>query len=204
MAKIYLSSTYADLSEHREAVYQALRRMGQEVVAMEDYVAADQRPLEKCLADVAGCDLYLGLFAWRYGYVPEQAENPAGRSITELEYRRAAKLGKPCLIFLLDEAAAWSPRWLDQVTGEGEQGQRIKALRAELAREKLVSFFTTPAELAGLVAPAVYRLKRRRGGRLPGMTRPGWRRPWPGWKRCRSTRFPRSARCRPVPGCRWG
>jgi hypothetical protein len=47
--------------------------MRQDVIAMEHYVAADQRPLDKCLEDVCGCDLYIGLFAWRYGYIPFRA-----------------------------------------------------------------------------------------------------------------------------------
>ena len=70
MTTIYLSSTFSDLKEYREAVYRALRQMKYDVIAMEDYVATDKRPLEKCLQDVAACDLYVGLFAWRYGYVP--------------------------------------------------------------------------------------------------------------------------------------
>ena len=82
MATIYLSSTYEDLKEHREAVYRALRRLGHDVRAMEDYVATDQRPVDKCLADVAACDIYVGILAWRYGYVPAD-DNREGRSITE-------------------------------------------------------------------------------------------------------------------------
>jgi hypothetical protein len=70
VARIYVSSTYGDLHVHREGVYRVLRQLGHDVVAMEDYVAADQRPLDKCLADVAACDLYLGIFAHRYGYIP--------------------------------------------------------------------------------------------------------------------------------------
>ena len=57
MARIYLSSSYIDLIDVREKVYRALRKMGHDVIAMEDYVAADQRPLEKCLADVVSCDI---------------------------------------------------------------------------------------------------------------------------------------------------
>ena len=38
---------------------------------MEDYVAKDQRPLQMCLDDVASSDVYVGIFAWRYGYIPE-------------------------------------------------------------------------------------------------------------------------------------
>jgi len=57
VARIYVSSAYGDLKEHREEVYRTLRKLGHDVVVMEDYVAADQRPLERCLADVAACDI---------------------------------------------------------------------------------------------------------------------------------------------------
>lgn len=83
---VYLSSSYTDLKTHREAVSKALNQLaGVKVIAMEDYVARDERPLPACLKDVAACDLYVGLFAWRYGYVPPPHENPEQRSITELE-----------------------------------------------------------------------------------------------------------------------
>jgi Domain of unknown function (DUF4062) len=98
MTTIYLSSTYEDLKDYRIAVFEALRKAGYQVLAMEDYVAADKRPVDKCLADVAEADIYIGLFAYRYGYVPPPEHgNPNGLSITELEFRHAEKLRKPCL-----------------------------------------------------------------------------------------------------------
>ena len=51
MARIYVSSTYADLAAYREVVYKALRQMGHDVIAMEDYVSSDERPLSRCLSD---------------------------------------------------------------------------------------------------------------------------------------------------------
>jgi len=48
--KVYLSSTYVDLREYREGVYRTLCKIeGIQVVAMEDYVACDERPVNKCL-----------------------------------------------------------------------------------------------------------------------------------------------------------
>ena len=70
MSKIFVSSTFKDLKECREKVRLVLRRMEHEDVAMEYYVAEDRRPVDKCLEDVAACDLYIGIFAWRYGYIP--------------------------------------------------------------------------------------------------------------------------------------
>ena len=155
MTTIYLSSTFSDLKEYREAVYHALRQMGYDVIAMEDYVATDKRPLEKCLQDVAACELYVGLFAWRYGYVPSE-ENPEHKSITELEYRKASSSGKSRLIFLLDEGAPWLRKWMDDKTGDGNRGKCIATLRQELAKEKIVSSFQSPEHLASLVGPAVH------------------------------------------------
>ena len=67
---IYLSSTYEDLKEHRKAVFIALRKGGYEVTAMEEYVAGNRRPVDQCLADVNNADIYVGVFGFRYGYVP--------------------------------------------------------------------------------------------------------------------------------------
>ena len=155
MARIYVSSTYGDLKEHREQIYRTLRQLNHDVVAMEDYVAADQRPLAKCLEDVAGGDLYVGVFAHRYGYVPQEEGNPEGRSITELEYRHAKAKGKPCLVFLLDPEAPWPSTSMDAITGDNDSGGRIRALRGELVRDHLVSFFATAEELTQKVSVAV-------------------------------------------------
>jgi hypothetical protein len=154
MAKIYLSSTYKDLVEFRFAIYHALRELRQDVIAMEDYVATDERPLEKCLYDVSNCDVYIGIFAWRYGYIPASG-NPTEKSITELEYRNASELKKQCLIFLLDEKTPWHRDLMDEVTGEGDSGRRIKDFRSELQKIKVVSFFRTPEELARQVSIAI-------------------------------------------------
>jgi len=155
MARIYVSSTFKDLEAHRRAVYQQLTRMKHTVVAMEDYVARDDRPADACLSDVQGSDLYLGLFAWRYGYVPA-ASNPSALSVTELEERTAHTHGIPRLIFLLDETTTWAPSLLDAFTGDGDGGARIRALRKRLAEERLASFFTSPEDLANKVSAAVH------------------------------------------------
>jgi energy-coupling factor transporter ATP-binding protein EcfA2 len=172
VARIYVSSTYSDLQEHRAKVYRVLRQLGHDVVAMEDYVAADERPVDRCLADVAECDLYLGIFAHRYGNIPER-DNPDRRSVTELEYRHAEALAIPRLAFLLDVAAAWPPGGMDAFTGEGDRGARIHAFREELGRDRLTSFFSTPDELAQKVSVAViqHRAAGTVGVAIPGHVR---------------------------------
>ena len=67
MAKIYISSTFKDLEKYRGVVFKTLSKNDDKVIAMEEYVAQDDRPLQKCLEDVASCDIYVGMFAWRMG-----------------------------------------------------------------------------------------------------------------------------------------
>ena len=155
MATIYLSSTYEDLKDYRQAVYKALRMAGHQVIAMEDYVAKDQRPVNKCLEDVEKADIYVGLLAFRYGYIPPpQHNNPNGLSITELEYRCAETHEKPCLTFVVNDTTPWSRVFDDAYKGT-DKGERIKALREHLLTEKLASQFATPDELSTLVLAAV-------------------------------------------------
>lgn len=160
MTKIYISSTFKDLERHRDAVARILRRMRKIVVSMEDYTASDERPVDKCLADVADCDVYVGLFAHRYGFVPPH-ENPLGLSITELELAQARELGKPCLIFLHDETVPWPLTEADSYTGENDRGTRIKALRERLGVEFNRNLFRSPEDLAGSVSSSVANLIER-------------------------------------------
>jgi hypothetical protein len=150
MAKIYISSTYVDLKEFREETYRALRQLRHDVVAMEDYVASDQRPVDVCLADVAACDIYVGIFAWRYGFIPPK-DNAERRSITEMEFRKATESGKACLIFLIHEDVPWPPSLMEK----GEGGEKLQRLRAELLDKHAVDFFRNKDDLARRVSAAV-------------------------------------------------
>lgn len=166
MAKFYVSSTYSDLSGYRSEVVHTLRRMGHDAVAMEDYVAADQRPLAQCLADVGRCDGYIGIVAWRRGFVPDQG-NPEGKSITELEYARASERNLPRLVFMLSPAAPWPSEAKDR-SGDEEPGHRsIESFRAQLAKDHVVSFFETPHQLALLVSIAIRKWEIESGYTTP-------------------------------------
>jgi hypothetical protein len=153
--RIYISSTFEDLKEHRRRVYDQLRALRHDVIAMEDYVAADERPLDKCLRDVRESDIYVGLFAWRYGFVP-RARNPKRKSVTELEYLEAKANKKPCLIFLTDEKAPWPPDQMDSTTGDNDRGRRIIALRQSLQDNEIIASFETPEALATKVVTSLY------------------------------------------------
>ena len=99
-----ISSTAADLPEHREQVKDAYLRTGIFPIGMEQIPARDATGIKVSLEMVDKADIYIGIYAWRYGWVPDGAEI----SITEMEFNRAlerkerGKL-KEILIFLMHE-----------------------------------------------------------------------------------------------------
>jgi hypothetical protein len=169
MITIYLSSTFEDLKEYRLVTFTALRKSGYEVINMEDYAASNKRPLDECLRDIEKrTSIYVGIFAFRYGYIPpvehlknceytKQHDEWQGLSITELEFRYAKKIGKPCLVFLLKEGSPWNPSFIDAYVEreKGNPGQRMDRLRRDLLQEQVANVFSSPQELAIQVQAAL-------------------------------------------------
>jgi hypothetical protein len=177
VVKVFVSSTSRDLIEYRAAAIRSLRRLGHEVVAMEDFTAATAYPLDRVVALVRRVDAYVLLVAWRYGFVPD-CDGVAGlpevvsgsppQSITEWEYLAAKENpDRPVLVFLLSETAPWAPQDMDgfnpQSPGDPGSLERVRAFRAALMRERVVSFFSRPDELEALVGAAITSARLSRG-----------------------------------------
>ena len=173
--RIFVSSSFEDLREHRAAAIRVLRQLGHEVLAMEDMIAGTAAPLAKVLEMVDRSEAYVGIFAWRYGYVPARAAGrhppPASTppvvegavtgktSITHYEYLRAVERKLPVMAFLLDEHYAWPPQLIDGFDTTRARApanaNKIRDLRQLLQKERVVSWFTTPSDLEARVSAAV-------------------------------------------------
>lgn len=149
--KIFLSSTYLDLVEHRKAVVQALRTMGEEVGHMEVFGANDNEPTKASLEELDECDAVVGVYAYRYGTVPKGSKV----SVTEEEYLYAASKNLPILVFVINEDHDWPPKKID------ENLTRIKKFKSKLTSEHTPAYFTTPDNLATQVVAAVGRLVKK-------------------------------------------
>ncbi len=95
MARVYVSSTVVDLEKEREEVMRWLVSAGH--LPVHSYVPNTETVRQSCLEDVAGCDLYVLLLGYRYGFQPADG-NPENLSITQLEFRRAADIPRIALI----------------------------------------------------------------------------------------------------------
>jgi len=149
---VFVSSTYLDLKAYRAEASNVLRRMGHVDIAMEYYGAEDARPIDRCLEDVARCDAYVGIFAWRYGWAPPTSAGPS-KSITELEYETAVQNNKPRLLFLVSPSHPWPPDFID------DDRSAVRGLRERLKADRVVSLFTTVDDFGKLLAAALANLR---------------------------------------------
>ena len=145
MPIVYISSTYRDLVPYREAAARAARAFECRTIAMEDYVATDERPLDKCRDDVHRSDIYIGIIARRYGYRPPGES----KSITQLEYEAAHD--KTRLIFFLDDDVRWDRAHTDR----GPDAKALARFKDEVQREHLGKPFTNPDNLEARVSQAL-------------------------------------------------
>jgi hypothetical protein len=160
--RVFVSSTSEDLFEHRAAAVQGLRRLGHEVIAMEDFTAVASYPIDRVLELVRDSDALVMLVAWRYGFVPNPASQdglPPGvtlgeTAITEYELLAAKEKGIPVLAFVLREGTPWPPHFIDGFAGQGSSDQILR-LRGQLMNDFVVSFFSSPEEVESRVTAAI-------------------------------------------------
>src|SRR5436190_12816666 len=92
-----ISSTTLDLPEHRQQAMEACLRQSVHPLAMEHLPARDAYAIRVSLEMVDKADIYIGIYAWRYGHIPSGHDI----SITEMELNRAVDREIPVLVFLI-------------------------------------------------------------------------------------------------------
>jgi len=149
-----VSSTARDLPEHRKEIMDACLRQGMFPMMMEHLPATDAEAISVSLKMVDEADIYVGVFAHRYGYVPEE-HNPQRISITEMEYLRAVERDIPRLIFLMHDDHPVKASDVDKDEG----AVKLDALKRRLGIERVVNFFTSPADLRAHVINSLSKLR---------------------------------------------
>ena len=160
--RVYLSSTLIDLGPERLKVKEAL---GGECIVVESYTADERSVRESCLADVAGCDLFIAIVGLRYGVIPPGQEC----SITQLEYREARARGLATWVFVKD-ADEIKSTFTDACRKENPS-ELIEKFRESLTSgadgSPRGTLFKTPDDLKAQVLTALLRFRQRRGEPQP-------------------------------------
>lgn len=136
---VMISSTARDLPEHRKEVMDACLRQGMFPVMMEHLPASDEEAIAASLKMVDEADIYVGIFAHRYGYVPKGH----AIAVTEMEYNRAVERKIPRCIFVMDKD---HPLKIEDVE-MGEGAAKLEAFKKRLLADNIVNFFRSPIDL---------------------------------------------------------
>jgi hypothetical protein len=120
---------------------------------MENLTALDEDAVSISLKMVEETDIYLGIFAQRYGFVPKGEDI----SITEMEYNKAVELDKPRLIFFSHKDHQFTADDFEI----GEASVKLKALKERIGNERVAAFFKSPEDLRGHIVEALAQVRAK-------------------------------------------
>lgn len=99
--QVFVSSTFTDLIEERQAAVSAILKAGHIPAGMELFTAADRSQMDIIKNWIDESDVYMLILGGRYGSI----EPKSGKSYTELEYDYAVEKGKPLFAVVIKDDA---------------------------------------------------------------------------------------------------
>lgn len=168
--KVFVSSTYLDLAEIRSQINEWLSGIfGSQLIVMETFGSDADPPDIHSVRRVRECDLFIGIYAQRYGTIDRQS----GKSITELEFdeaRAAFSSGilKDVLLYVIDPGSDWQSEHKDtsEVAKTG-----LERLR-EKCRSHTYAAFKSGQDLLYCIIRDVYKKLSEHFGAQPLRVRP--------------------------------
>jgi hypothetical protein len=146
-----ISSTTLDLAEHRKQAIDACLRQSVFPSAMEHLPASDDDAIRVSTEMVNKTDIYIGIFAWRYGHVPAGH----GISITEIEFNRAVERKIPILVFTIHKDHALT---IEMVETDKDAQEKLKRLKERACEGRGRLEFSSPVELRSHIIQSLSKL----------------------------------------------
>jgi hypothetical protein len=161
--QVFVSSTYLDLKEERQAAVETILDLGHVPAGMELFAAGDESQLETIKQWIEESDAYLLILGHRYGSI----EPTSCKSYTHLEYEHALSLKKPLFAVVATEdwRRARQKRLSDANLDpndvlEMKHPKELDAFRTTVL-SKTSAFFHETSELKLAIHKAVPQLERK-------------------------------------------
>jgi hypothetical protein len=157
-----ISSTALDLPDHRKAAIDACLKAGFFPIGMEHLPPRDATGVKVSLEMVDKADVYIGIYAWRYGWVPE-FDNSEKVSITEMEFNRALErkaAGKlqEILVLVMDDDHPVKAK--DVEAGDDAQ-RKLKEFKQRAMNGRVAPRFVSVEDMNSNLLHALGELKQR-------------------------------------------
>nr|WP_246802336.1 DUF4062 domain-containing protein [Rhizobium leucaenae] len=135
--QVFVSSTYTDLIDERQAAVQAILKAGHIPAGMELFTASDKSQWDTIKRWIEESDAYMLVLGGRYGSVDPTTKV----SYTEMEFDYAAEIGKPMFsVVIKDNAIEQKVKLHGRSVIEQDHQAELKLFR-EKVLTKISSFF---------------------------------------------------------------
>jgi len=135
--QVFVSSTFIDMKEERQAAVEAILSSGNIPAGMELFAAGDESQMTVIKRWIDESDVYLLILGGRYGSI----EKNTGKSYTHLEYEYALSLNKPLFAIVINKNALEKKvkeKGTDVI--EQENAKELNAFK-DLVLQNLVKFY---------------------------------------------------------------
>lgn len=157
----FISSTYEDLKQERDAVIHTVLTLGQFPVGMEMFSAVNMAQWNVIKKSIDSCDYYILIIGNKYGSIDEDS----GLSYTEKEFDYAISQGIPVLAFIADDNINLS---MSKVEQDAEKIIGLRKFKDKVKKSDLyVSFWNSKDKLEALVSQSISKS-------ILDCDRPGW------------------------------
>lgn len=148
--QIFVSSTFVDLKEERQAVLSAVQVVGDIPSGMELFPATDEEQFNFIKRIIDNSDYYVLIVAGRYGSVASD-----GVSYTEKEYDYAVSKGIHVLAFVRNEEAIT----VENRETDPSKIQKLKALKEKVQTGRVVRSWNQKSDLVSSVLTSLFQEK---------------------------------------------
>lgn len=154
--QVFVSSTFTDLREERQAAVEAILSAGHIPAGMELFAAGDESQMEVIKQWIDESDVYLLILGGRYGSI----EPKTGKSYTQLEYEYALDRSKPLFACVLNEKALESRVKTKGLEMIDKHRKELDVFR-ELIQTKMVEFWDDSKDIRLAIVRKLGQLARR-------------------------------------------
>jgi len=164
--QIFISSTYIDLQDERQAAVEAVLTSGHIPAGMELFAAGDETQMNVIKRWIDESDVYMLILGGRYGSIEPKTQ----KSYIQLEYEYAVKKGKPIFAVVINE------NYLEKKVKkygssviEKDHPDKLKRFR-ELVCSKMVRFWSHPKDIKLAIMETIADFSKRAEliGWIPG------------------------------------
>jgi hypothetical protein len=141
--QVFISSTYSDLHEERQAAVEAILTAGHIPAGMELFAAGDESQMNVIKRWIDESDVYMLILGGRYGSIEPKSQ----KSYIELEYQYAVEKGKPLFAVVINEEYLEKKvKKFGSSVLEKDHPDKLREFRS-LVCSKMVRFWSDPKDI---------------------------------------------------------